>query len=198
MPHLAIGGFDVRANRGAFMSGEYSMRWRRVERRWLRRGRSSARSAAIGRIRRGVGDQFWEADVGEDADAGAADGGFAGEGDDGDAHPEGVAGGGGAVVGEGVEGDVDAGGRVSRYCVEREFGRRRFDAVAGRCRVLRRIGGCAADAWEPIGRRGGGGGSWGWRGGVAAQRSRSASVTLQKLFRQPKVMKPCFGAGMVR
>ena len=33
--------------------------------------------------------------------------GVAGEGDDGDGHEEGFAGGGGAVVGEGVEGDVD-------------------------------------------------------------------------------------------
>ena len=41
------------------------------------------------------------------ADADAGDVGLAGEGDDGDAHPEGFAGGGGAVVGEGVQGDGD-------------------------------------------------------------------------------------------
>ena len=45
--------------------------------------------------------------VGSDAGADAGDVGFAEQRDDGDAHGEGFAGGGGAVVGEGVERDVD-------------------------------------------------------------------------------------------
>ena len=56
---------------------------------------------------RGVGDEFFEVEIGELAEAGARDCGSAGEGDDGDAHPEGVETGGVAVVGNGVEGDVD-------------------------------------------------------------------------------------------
>ncbi len=54
-----------------------------------------------------VGDQFGETCVCKDADAAAGDWGLAAECDDGDAHPEGVAGCGAAYVGEGVEGDVD-------------------------------------------------------------------------------------------
>ena len=53
------------------------------------------------------GDHFRVGDVGKDTDTAAGDGGWAGEGDDGNAHPEGVAGGGAADIGEGVEGDVD-------------------------------------------------------------------------------------------
>src|SRR5688500_4099164 len=52
-------------------------------------------------------DELCQPGVGADADAGAADGGLAGEGDDGDAHPESVEGGGASGAGEGVEGDVD-------------------------------------------------------------------------------------------
>ena len=58
-------------------------------------------------IRR-MGDEFGETADREDRDAATADGGVAAQGDDGDAHPEGIAGGGDAVVGEGIEGDVDA------------------------------------------------------------------------------------------
>ena len=54
------------------------------------------------------GDQVGKLEIGEDAQPGAAWGGLAGEGDDGDAHPEGIAGGGDAVIDEGVETDVDA------------------------------------------------------------------------------------------
>ena len=61
----------------------------------------------LGEVVGGVGDEFLEAEVGELAEAGAGDGGGAWEGDDGDAHPVGVEGGGVAVVGEGVEADVD-------------------------------------------------------------------------------------------
>jgi len=56
----------------------------------------------------GLSDKFREVGVGEDGDAGAGEGELAGERDDWNAHPQGVAGGGAAVVGEGVQGDVDA------------------------------------------------------------------------------------------
>jgi hypothetical protein len=60
-----------------------------------------------------MGDEVLEIELGENGDATAGDGaggragGVRGEGDEGDAHPEGVAGSGAAGVGEGVEGDVD-------------------------------------------------------------------------------------------
>ncbi len=55
------------------------------------------------------GDEFREAEVGKHAAAEALGIGGAGEGDGGDAHPEGVAGDGVAVDGEGVEEDVELG-----------------------------------------------------------------------------------------
>src|SRR5690242_90022 len=54
----------------------------------------------------GIGDQFEEADIGQDAFAGARDGGSAFQGYNRAAHVEGVAGGGAAAVREGVEGNV--------------------------------------------------------------------------------------------
>ena len=58
-------------------------------------------------VLRGVGDEVGEAGVFEQRGAEAAGDGAAGEGERGDAHPQGVAGGGGAGEGEGIEGDVD-------------------------------------------------------------------------------------------
>ncbi len=65
----------------------------------------------------------------EDACTGAAGGGAAGEGDDGEAHPEGVAGGGDAVVGEGVEADVDV--VVGAEILASVAARGELDAVGG-------------------------------------------------------------------
>ena len=56
----------------------------------------------------GSGDQVRDTDAAEDAQASAAGGSFTGEGNDGNARPEGVAGCGDAVIGEGVQGDVDS------------------------------------------------------------------------------------------
>jgi len=55
----------------------------------------------------GVSNAVGEAELGEDAQAAAGDGGLAGEGDDGDAHPDGVDCCRVASVGVGVEADVD-------------------------------------------------------------------------------------------
>lgn len=71
------------------------------------------------------GDPLGQAGVREEARADTGDVRRAGEGDHGHAHPEGFAGGGGAVVGERIERDVDA-------VVEREVvGDREFPAVEG-------------------------------------------------------------------
>ena len=60
-------------------------------------------------FRHGLGDEFLEADLRKQAHADAGAVRITCEGDHGNAHPEGLAGGGGAVVGEGVEGDIDGG-----------------------------------------------------------------------------------------
>jgi hypothetical protein len=54
----------------------------------------------------GMGQEFGVADGREDRQPSAGDVRLADEGDDGEAHEEGIAGGGVAVVGEGIEGDV--------------------------------------------------------------------------------------------
>src|SRR5690606_52985 len=74
-----------------------------------------------------VGDEIGEADGVEEGDADAGGVGAAGERDDGNAHVEGFAGGGGAVVGKGVERDVDAAveGKVAAAVGD---GRENFDA----------------------------------------------------------------------
>ena len=103
----------LRAKRGASISGDCSIRWRRVRAGRVRRGKSPASSAAIRTYCSGrVGDQFGQAQVHELAEAGAADDRWPHEGDHGHAHPEGVQAGGVAVVGEGVQPQVDAGGKA--------------------------------------------------------------------------------------
>src|SRR4051794_34557710 len=72
------------------------------------------------------------ADVRENRDAGAGDGDLTGERDDRDAHPESVAGGGAAVVGERIERDVDAivGGEIiGERLFADEFDAREIDVV---------------------------------------------------------------------
>src|SRR5579871_2635569 len=67
-------------------------------------------------------DEIGQPDVREDASTGAGDGGSALQADDGDAHVEGIEGGGSAAVGEGVEGDIDV-------VVLREVFAKAFEAV---------------------------------------------------------------------
>ena len=109
LPGLAVGGFDVAGEkRGVHEGGGLHL--------FAERGAEGLEAGRIGgellgegeELVGGLGDEVGEADGGEEADADARHVAVAGEGEDGDAHPEGFAGGGGAVVGEGVEGDVEA------------------------------------------------------------------------------------------
>ena len=74
-------------------------------------------------------DELGEGEVGELADAGAGDGGAANAGDGGDAHPESVEAGGVAVIGEGVEAEVNA--VVEAHIVGAGAAVEEFDASGG-------------------------------------------------------------------
>lgn len=77
-----------------------------------------------------LGDEFGRAEVVEEADADAGDVAVAGDGDDGDAHVHGFDRGGCAVVGPGVEGDVDSGIGVEVFGFALGFSEE-GDAIAG-------------------------------------------------------------------
>src|ERR1051326_5940365 len=115
LPHLAVGGFEV-AGEGCGVEkggGSQGIAKGGAGGGW---GRGILREGGrdVDVIGGGLGDEVGTADGREEAGAHARHVDGAGEGYHRDAHPEGVAGGGGAVVGVRVEGDVDlvVGGEV--------------------------------------------------------------------------------------
>lgn len=93
-----------------------------------------------------LGDELGEAGVGEHGVANAADMAVACEGDDGDTTDESFGGGGGAVVGEGIEGDVDV--AVGQEVIAKRGGfASKFEAIDGDASA----GSAAADMGDGVG-----------------------------------------------
>ena len=78
----------------------------------------------------GVGDQLGQAQVREDAHAAAAHGRAAGQGDHRHAHPEGIHRGGAAVIGEGIEAEIERRDSARDTRAKRDLGDE-FDAIGG-------------------------------------------------------------------
>ena len=88
-----------------------SMRWRRSTSGACRCSAngpvSSAPPPPDSAVLRIFGNELRQANVGENAGAAAADGEVAPQRDNGNAHPEGIAGGGAAAIREGIKSDID-------------------------------------------------------------------------------------------
>ena len=108
LPHLAIGRFNVFDEGGGIHDGGIAQALAEGGAELLQaREVIGEGDGSFDVLLAGVGEQVDEVHVGEYADAQAGGVFCASEGNDGDSHPEGVAGDGVAGDGEGVEEDVD-------------------------------------------------------------------------------------------
>jgi len=130
-PHYSVSGFDITGESGGVheRGGAEAIAEGRAKLAATSGvgGEGDGDALVIGRV---GGDEIGKTNAVQQADADAADVGLAGEGDDGDAHPHGFARGGGAVVGESVEGDVNL--AVAAEMVHgRGVGGDQFEAIGG-------------------------------------------------------------------